>query len=65
MKIKASVSIKVNFSDNMSVDEGQQMAIDTLIESLEDWLIEGGVPPIIEIEYIMPDTTDEDRMYLN
>jgi hypothetical protein len=49
----------------MSIDEGQQMAIDTLIESLEDWLIEGGVPPIIEIEYIMPDTTDEDRMYLN
>ena len=34
MKIKASVSIKVNFSDTMSVDEGQQMAIDTLIEMM-------------------------------
>jgi hypothetical protein len=65
MKIIASVSIEIKADDTELLDEAKDRAIDTLIEHLEDWLNNNGIPPIISIEYKLPEYDDNDIEFLN
>jgi predicted ATP-grasp superfamily ATP-dependent carboligase len=64
MKIVASVSIEVRVDDTELLDDAKERAIDELIDSLEDWINNNGIPPIISIEYKLPDI-DENEQFLN
>ena len=64
MKIIASVSIEVRVDDTELLDDAKERAIDELIESLEDWINNNGIPPIISIEYKLPEI-DENQQFLN
>ena len=41
------------------------MQIDTLIDSLEEWINNNGIPPIISLEYKLPEYDDNDLEFLN
>jgi|TARA_B100000497_G_C7422732_1_gene265076 hypothetical protein len=64
MKIIASVSIEVRVDDTELLDDAKERAIDELIDSLEDWINNNGIPPIISIEYKLPEI-DENQQFLN
>jgi predicted ATP-grasp superfamily ATP-dependent carboligase len=64
MKIVASVSIEVRVDDTELLDDAKERAIDELIDSLEDWINNNGIPPIISIEYKLPEI-DENKQFLN
>ena len=64
MKITASVSIEVRVDDTELLDDAKERAIDELIDSLEDWINNNGIPPIISIEYKLPEI-DENQQFLN
>ena len=51
MKIIASISIELNIADTELLDEAKDRAIDTLIDRLDDWMNNNGIPPIISIDY--------------
>jgi len=65
MKIVASVSIEVRVDDTELLDDAKERAIDELIDSLEDWINNNGIPPIISIEYKLPEYDDNDIELLN
>ena len=65
MKIIASVSIELRVQDTEMLDEAKERAIDTLIDSLEDWINNNGIPPIISLEYKLPEYDDNDIEFLN
>ena len=65
MKIVASISIELKVEDTELLDDAKDRAIDTLIDSLEDWLNNNGIPPIISIEYKLPEYDDNDIEFLN
>jgi hypothetical protein len=65
MKIIASVSIELKVSDTELLDEAKDRAIDTLIDSLEEWINNNGIPPIISLEYKLPEYDDNDLEFLN
>ena len=64
MKIIASVSIELKVQDTEMLDEAKERAIDTLIDSLDEWINNNGIPPIISLEYKLPDI-DENEQFLN
>lgn len=64
MKIIASVSIEIKLDDTELLDDAKDRAVDTLIDNLDDWLNNNGIPPIISIEYKLPDI-DENEQFLN
>ena len=64
MKIIASVSIELRVQDTEMLDEAKERAIDTLIDSLDEWINNNGIPPIISLEYKLPDI-DENEQFLN
>ena len=64
MKIVASISIELKVEDTELLDEAKERAIDTLIDSLEEWINNNGIPPIISLEYKLPDI-DENEQFLN
>ena len=64
MKIIASVSIEVRVDDTELLDDAKERAIDELIDSLDDWINNNGIPPIISIEYKLPEI-DENQQFLN
>ena len=64
MKIIASVSIELKVQDTEMLDEAKERAIDTLIDTLEEWKNNNGIPPIISLEYKLPDI-DENEQFLN
>ena len=65
MKIIASVSIELKVGDTELLDEAKDRAIDTLIDSLEEWINNDGIPPIISLEYKLPEYDDNDLEFLN
>jgi len=65
MKIIASVSIELKVQDTEMLDEAKERAIDTLIDSLEEWINNNGIPPIISLEYKLPEYDDNDLEFLN
>ncbi len=65
MKIIASVSIELKVDDTELLDEAKDRAIDTLIDSLEEWINNNGIPPIISLEYKLPEYDDNDLEFLN
>jgi len=65
MKIIASVSIELKVQDTEMLDEAKERAIDTLIDNLEDWLNNNGIPPIISLEYKLPEYDDNNLDFLN
>lgn len=66
MKIIASVSVEILVDDSELLDEAQQRAIDTLVDSLDIWINDNGIPPIIKIEYSIPSINeDENNIFLN
>ena len=64
MKIIASVSIEIKVDDTELLDDAKDRAVDTLVDNLDDWLNNNGIPPIISIEYKLPDI-DENEQFLN
>lgn len=65
MKIIASVSIELKVQDTEMLDEAKERAIDTLIDNLEEWINNNGIPPIISLEYKLPEYDDNDIEFLN
>jgi len=65
MKIVASVSIEIKLDDTELLDDAKDRAIDTLVDNLDDWLNNNGIPPIICIEYKLPEYDDNDIEFLN
>ena len=66
MKIIASVSVEIKVDDTELLDEAQERAIDTLVDNLEEWINNNGVPPIISIEYKIPSVEeDNNNLFLN
>ena len=51
--------------DTELLDDAKERAIDTLIDNLEDWLNNNGIPPIIAIEYKLPEFGDNETDFLN
>ena len=64
MKIIASVSVEIIVSDTELLDEAQSRAIDALIDSVDEWINDNGLPPIIKIEYSLPGITEDDNNIL-
>ena len=64
MKIIASVSIEIKLDDTELLDDAKDRAVDTLVDNLDDWINNNGIPPIISIEYKLPDI-DENEQFLN
>ena len=65
MKIIASVSIEIKLDDTELLDDAKDRAVDALIDNLDDWLNNNGIPPIISIEYKLPEYDDNDLEFLN
>ncbi len=65
MKIVASVSIEIKLDDTELLDDAKDRAIDTLVDNLDDWLNNNGIPPIISIEYKLLEYDDNDIEFLN
>ena len=65
MKIIASVSIEIKLDDTELLDDAKDRAVDILIDNLDDWLNNNGIPPIISIEYKLPEYDDNDLEFLN
>lgn len=65
MKIVASVSIEVYLKDTESLDDGNARAIEELMDYIDNWINEDGIPPIIKIEYKLPQIDEEDNILLN
>jgi len=65
MKIVASVSIEVYLKDTETLDDGNSRAIEELLNYIDDWINEDGIPPIIKLEYKLPQIDDEDNIILN
>tara|TARA_R100000353_G_scaffold75637_4_gene57534 strand:+ start:118 stop:315 length:198 start_codon:yes stop_codon:yes gene_type:complete len=65
MKIIASVSIEIKLDDTELLDDAKDRAVETLIDNLDDWLNNNGIPPIISIEYKLPEYDDNDLEFLN
>tara|TARA_Y100000114_G_C11637934_1_gene267755 strand:- start:531 stop:734 length:204 start_codon:yes stop_codon:yes gene_type:complete len=65
MKIVASVSVEYNMSDFETLDDAKDKVLEKLVDSLEDWLIYEGLPPIISLEYKIPDNNNDDPTKLN
>tara|TARA_R100001460_G_scaffold4702_2_gene13121 strand:- start:189 stop:386 length:198 start_codon:yes stop_codon:yes gene_type:complete len=65
MKIIASVSIELEVDDTELLDEAKDRAIDTLIDRIDDWMNNNGIPPIISIDYRIPEIGEDDNILLN
>jgi len=65
VKIIASVSIEVYLKDTESLDDGNARAIEELMDFVDNWINEDGIPPIIKLEYKMPQIDEEDNILLN
>lgn len=65
MKIVASVSIEVYLKDTETLDDGNSRAIEELLNYIDDWINEDGIPPIIKLEYKLPQIDEEDNIILN
>ena len=65
MKIVASVSIEIKLDDTELLDDAKDRAIDTLVDNLDDCLNNNGIPPIISIQYKLPEYDDNDLEFLN
>tara|TARA_X000001388_G_scaffold71899_1_gene62052 strand:- start:761 stop:958 length:198 start_codon:yes stop_codon:yes gene_type:complete len=65
MKIEVSIKIEYHMSDFETLDTAKDKAIDKLVNTLDDWLNQDGIPPIIQIEYKIPDEDNNDNIYLN
>ena len=65
MKIVASVSIEIKLDDTELLDDAKDRAIDALVDNLDDWLNNNGIPPIISIQYKLPEYDDNDIEFLN
>ena len=59
MKVIASVSIEHQLDDLQTLDEAKEIALEKLIDVLDDWLTNNGIPPIIKIEYKLPEYPKE------
>ena len=60
MKIIASVSIEIELKDTELLDDAKDRAIDKLVDTLDEWLGNNGIPPIISIEYKLPEYDEKD-----
>jgi hypothetical protein len=60
MKIIASVSVEIDLNDTELLDDAKERAIDKLVDTLDEWLTNNGIPPIISIEYKLPEYDDKD-----
>jgi|TARA_R100001509_G_C4793249_1_gene190509 hypothetical protein len=60
MRIVASVSIEIDVNDTELLDDAKERAIDKLVDTLDEWLSNNGIPPIISIEYKLPEYDDKD-----
>ena len=60
MRIVASVSIEIDVNDTELLDDAKERAIDKLVDTLDEWLTDNGIPPIISIEYKLPEYDDND-----
>jgi|TARA_S200002703_G_scaffold152857_1_gene153757 hypothetical protein len=65
MKIEVAIKIEYDMSDFETLDTAKDKAIDKLVNTLDDWLNQDGIPPIIQIEYKIPDEDNNDNIYLN
>ena len=65
MKIIASVSIEISVDDVEPLDDAKDRAINTLIDTMDEWLNNNGIPPIISIAYKIPEIDDNDNILLN
>ena len=65
MKIIASVSIEVYLKDTESLDDGNARAIEELMDYIDNWINEDGIPPIIKLEYKLPQIDEEDNILIN
>jgi|TARA_R100000030_G_C3165940_1_gene102014 hypothetical protein len=65
MKIIASISIEIKLDDTELLDDAKDRAVDTLIDNLDDWLNNNGIPPIISIEYKLPEYDENNLDFLN
>ena len=63
MKILASVSIEVKIDDSELLDDAKERAIDKLIDTLDEWLNDNGIPPIISIEYKLPENNENEQLW--
>ena len=52
-------------SDFETLDDAKDKVLEKLVDSLEDWLIYEGLPPIISLEYKIPDNNNDDPTKLN
>tara|TARA_R100000426_G_scaffold52342_1_gene37946 strand:- start:636 stop:827 length:192 start_codon:yes stop_codon:yes gene_type:complete len=60
MKIIASVSVEIKLEDNELLDEAKERAMDKLVDTLDEWIANNGIPPIISIEYKLPEYDEKD-----
>tara|TARA_R100001510_G_scaffold54089_1_gene56354 strand:- start:386 stop:580 length:195 start_codon:yes stop_codon:yes gene_type:complete len=60
MRIVASVSIEIDVNDTELLDDAKERAIDKLVDTLDEWLSNNGIPPIISIEYKLPEYDEKD-----
>jgi len=65
MKIEVAIKIEYDMSDFETLDTAKDKAIDKLVNTLDDWLNQDGIPPIIQIEYKIPDEDNNENIYLN
>ena len=65
MKIEVAIKIEYDMSDFETLDTAKDKAIDKLVNTLDDWLNQDGIPPIIQIEYKIPDEDNDENIYIN
>jgi hypothetical protein len=65
MKVVTSIIVEYKVKEHESMDEAKENAIQNMVDYLDDWLNEDGLPPIIQIEYKIPDIDESDNIYLN
>lgn len=65
MKVVTSIIVEYKVKDHESIDEAKEKAIQNMVDYLDDWLNEEGLPPIIQIEFKIPDIDESDNINLN
>ena len=65
MKVITSIIVEYKVKDHETMDEAKDKAVQNMVDYLDEWLNEDGLPPIIQKEYKIPDIDDNDNIYLN
>lgn len=64
MKLVATIETSIFFKENETEDEAKARVVQKLVDSIDDWINDGGPTPMVKIHFEYNET-DDDRHLIN